>query len=39
MLLVRAAEPFDHPEWLYEIKHDGFRALRVPRRSIQSVDL
>ena len=20
------AEPFDHPDWLYELKHDGFRA-------------
>ncbi|MGH7181258.1 MAG: hypothetical protein ACREJN_04680 [Nitrospiraceae bacterium] len=23
------AEPFDGPDWLYEIKHDGFRALAV----------
>jgi bifunctional non-homologous end joining protein LigD len=22
-------EPFDHPEWLFELKHDGFRALAV----------
>lgn len=27
MPLVRIPEPFDHPDWLYEIKHDGFRAL------------
>jgi bifunctional non-homologous end joining protein LigD len=27
MTLGRAREPFSHPEWLYEIKHDGFRAL------------
>src|SRR5215472_15584700 len=27
MPLDRAREPFSHPEWLYEIKHDGFRAL------------
>src|SRR5687767_16012320 len=20
-------EPFDHPDWLFEVKHDGFRAL------------
>ncbi|MGB2888710.1 MAG: hypothetical protein WBC04_13525 [Candidatus Acidiferrales bacterium] len=20
-------EPFDHPDWLFELKHDGFRAL------------
>jgi bifunctional non-homologous end joining protein LigD len=23
---VRRAEPFDHPEWLFEPKFDGFRA-------------
>jgi bifunctional non-homologous end joining protein LigD len=23
---VRRAEPFDHPEWLFEAKFDGFRA-------------
>jgi hypothetical protein len=27
MLLGRARDPFSHPEWLYEIKWDGFRAL------------
>jgi bifunctional non-homologous end joining protein LigD len=27
MPLGRARAPFSHPEWLYEIKHDGFRAL------------
>lgn len=27
MPLTRMEQPFDHPEWLYEIKHDGFRAL------------
>jgi ATP-dependent DNA ligase len=27
MPLGRAHEPFSHPEWLYEVKHDGFRAL------------
>jgi bifunctional non-homologous end joining protein LigD len=27
MPLIRVAEPFDHPDWLYELKHDGFRAL------------
>jgi bifunctional non-homologous end joining protein LigD len=25
--LVRRPEPFSHPDWLYEIKYDGFRAL------------
>jgi len=27
MPLGRARAPFDHAEWLFEIKHDGFRAL------------
>jgi bifunctional non-homologous end joining protein LigD len=25
--LVRIAQPFEHPDWLFELKHDGFRAL------------
>jgi bifunctional non-homologous end joining protein LigD len=29
MTLVQQAEPFDDWDWLYEIKHDGFRALAV----------
>jgi bifunctional non-homologous end joining protein LigD len=27
MPLARLQEPFDHPEWIYELKYDGFRAL------------
>jgi bifunctional non-homologous end joining protein LigD len=27
MPLVRIPEPFDHPDWRFEIKYDGFRAL------------
>jgi ATP-dependent DNA ligase len=27
MPLVRIPAAFDHPEWLFELKHDGFRAL------------
>jgi bifunctional non-homologous end joining protein LigD len=27
MPLVRIPEPFDHPDWVYEPKFDGFRAL------------
>src|SRR6266542_3783538 len=27
MPLVRLDEPFDHRDWLFELKHDGFRAL------------
>jgi bifunctional non-homologous end joining protein LigD len=26
MPLGRRREPFDHPDWLYELKYDGFRA-------------
>ncbi len=25
--LVVVREPFDHPEWVFELKYDGFRAL------------
>lgn len=25
--LVRAREPFDHPDFLFELKHDGWRAM------------
>jgi len=24
---TRVAAPFDHPDWIFEMKHDGFRAL------------
>src|SRR5437763_5149167 len=27
LLLSRARAPFSHPDWLFEIKWDGFRAL------------
>ena len=27
--LIEKAQPFDDPNWLYEIKHDGFRALAL----------
>ena len=29
MPLGKQSEPFNDPSWLYEIKHDGFRALAV----------
>ena len=29
MPLVSIPQAFDHPDWLYEIKHDGFRALAI----------
>jgi len=25
--LVRRSEPFSYPDWIFEIKYDGFRAL------------
>jgi hypothetical protein len=28
------ATPFDDPEWIFEIKHDGFRALAVIERGL-----
>ena len=24
---IRRREPFDHSEWLFDVKYDGFRAL------------
>jgi bifunctional non-homologous end joining protein LigD len=30
-LLARFPEPFDNPDWLYELKYDGFRALAYVR--------
>ena len=27
MLAARAKEPFDHEDWIFEVKYDGFRAL------------
>jgi ATP-dependent DNA ligase len=27
MPLARLPEPFDHPDWIFELKYDGFRAL------------
>ena len=31
MPLVRLLEPFSHRDWLFELKHDGFRALAEVR--------
>jgi ATP-dependent DNA ligase len=33
MPLRRAREPFDHADWLYELKYDGFRALAFVGRT------
>jgi hypothetical protein len=27
MRLRRVKEPFDHPDYIFELKHDGFRAV------------
>src|SRR4026208_2370053 len=27
MRLAQKPQPFDHPDWIFEIKYDGFRAL------------
>jgi len=44
MPLERRRRPFDHPEWIFELKYDGFRALAfidgggtnlVPRRGLE----
>ena len=32
MPLIRVPAAFDHPNWLFELKHDGFRALTVIER-------
>src|SRR6266576_5593652 len=29
MPLSRRLLPFDHPEWIFELKYDGFRSLAV----------
>ena len=31
MPLSRKPQPFDHPEWVFELKYDGFRSLAVIR--------
>jgi bifunctional non-homologous end joining protein LigD len=32
MTLSPRSQPFDHPDWLFELKHDGFRALAYIER-------
>jgi len=27
LILTRLREPFDHPDWIFELKHDGFRGV------------
>src|SRR6059036_1811207 len=33
MPLLRLSGAFNHPDWLFELKHDGFRAFAVIERS------
>ncbi len=33
MLATPAAQPFDHAEWLFEVKWDGYRAIAEVRRN------
>jgi len=36
MLATPVAEPFDHPDWVFEIKWDGYRAIaEVERHSVR----
>jgi len=36
--LVSVAEPFDHADWLFEVKYDGFRAMAyVQRREVELI--
>jgi bifunctional non-homologous end joining protein LigD len=37
MLASQAQEPFDDPEWLFEVKWDGYRALAEVRRGAVSL--
>jgi len=38
MPLTRLREPFDHPDWIFEIKHDGFRGLAY-RRGLSQLEM
>ena len=37
MLATSIEKPFDNPEWLYEIKWDGYRAVAFLRRKFRLV--
>jgi len=34
MVLTRFREPFSDPDWLFEVKNDGFRALAYSGRRL-----
>ena len=38
MPLSRKPAPFDHPEWIFELKYDGFRSLAVIHNGRRYVD-
>ena len=33
LTLARRPKPFSHPDWVYEVKYDGFRSLAYVQRS------
>ncbi len=37
MALSRVPGPFDHPDWLFELKYDGFRALAYVNGDVRLV--
>jgi hypothetical protein len=36
MRLQRVAKPFDNPDYIFELKHDGFRAIAYRRWQMQA---
>jgi len=38
MPLAERPQPFDHPDWLFELKYDGFRALAYLERGTVRLD-
>ena len=37
MLAIAAGEPFDHPDWIFEVKWDGYRAVAEIRDKVVSL--
>src|SRR5690349_7366636 len=37
MPLARLHAPFDHPDWIFEVKYDGFRCLAHVGRAVRFV--
>jgi hypothetical protein len=38
MTLIQQPAPFNDPNWIFEIKHDGFRAFAVPAAMFTNVE-